>query len=163
MARSQSYLTSPTNLKSTFNYFAFFNAATKIDFAFAVIVREKTDAERLPGPEWRDKLDGSDAGKLAIFLPLEQRCEHFVEDHDTRDQRFPWEMPRQARVISVDTANNVKGHWKSFFLSILRQTGMPAIAASPGYTQNDSTLLAVFDPDAWPDFSLFRYDPNRCE
>src|SRR5215831_12635209 len=104
----------PTNFKSTFNYYAIFDAAGKVHFALGVIAHGKTDREWLLRLERHEKLNGSYAGKLTIFVPFKQCGEHFIQDYDTRYKRCTRKVPRQAWVISADCAANVKGHWRSF-------------------------------------------------
>ena len=84
----------PTNFKSTFNYYAIFDAAGKVHFAPAIIDRGKTDRESLLRLKWHKKFNDSYADKLTIFAPLKQRSEHFVEDdypgYKRRAGKMPW-------------------------------------------------------------------------
>lgn len=100
----------PTNFKSTFNYHVIFNAAGKVHFAPAIIVRGKTDRESLLGLKWHKKFNGSYRGKQTIFAPLKQRSEHFVEDDYPGYQRRTGKMAWQAWMISMNCAPRFKIH-----------------------------------------------------
>src|SRR6266496_241164 len=104
---------SPGNFKSTFNYYAIFNAAGKVDFAPAIIARGKTDGESLLGLKWHKKFNGSYARKQTIFAPLKQRSEHFVEDNYPGYQRRAGKMAWQAWMISANRPARFKGHSRS--------------------------------------------------
>ena len=101
-----------TDFKSTFNYYAIFNAAGKVHFA--PIARGKTDGESLLRLEWHKKFDSSYARKQTIFAPLKQRSEHFVEDNYPRYQRRVGKMAWQAWMISANHPARFKGHSRSF-------------------------------------------------
>jgi hypothetical protein len=111
---------SPTDFKSTFDYYAVFGTTAKIDFSSAFIIRGEAYREWLFGLQRRKKLHCSYAGELRVLTPFHQRCEHFVEDHDSWDNRRAGKMPRQSWMISADYTAHFKGHPRRF-LSALNQ------------------------------------------
>jgi len=110
MARSRNHFVLPTNLKLPFNYYAASGATAKIDFARGVVIRGKTDGERLLRLQRREKLYRSDAGNLTLFAPLKQRSGHFVEDNHSRNDRRAGKMSGQARVVGGNGAPRFKIH-----------------------------------------------------
>jgi hypothetical protein len=103
-------------LKSTFDYRAIFGTTGKIYFIGAPIVCRKTNREWMFRLERRKKLHCSYPGELEVLVPLNQRCEHFVENYDSRDKRCAWEMSRQAGMIRADDTANFKAHSRSVAL-----------------------------------------------
>jgi hypothetical protein len=109
-------------LKSTLDYYAIFGTTAKIHFIGAPIVRRKTNREWMFRLERRKKLHCSYPGKLEVLTPFNQRCEHFVENYDSRDERRAWEMSRQARMIRADYTANFKDHSRSVALDWTTQS-----------------------------------------
>src|SRR5206468_3840535 len=66
---------------------------SEVHFAPAIIARGKTDRESLLRFKRHKKLNRPYAGKLTIFAPLNQGCEHFVENHYSGYKRSIWKMP----------------------------------------------------------------------
>jgi len=91
------------------------DATAKTDFARCVFVRRKTDGKWLLRLQWYEKLNGTYDSKLAIFAPLTQSCENFIEDQYARYERRAGKMPRQAGMIRPDGAANFKVHAFSIF------------------------------------------------
>src|SRR5215472_528191 len=101
---------SPTDLKSTFDYYAVFRATAKIDLAGVLTGRGEKNRERLFWFQRREKLHCSYSGEMRLIAPLNQRREHFVEDYYSRDKRRAGKMPRQTGMIGADYTANFKGH-----------------------------------------------------
>ena len=100
---------SPTNFKSTFDYYALFRATAKNDLA-SILGRGKRNREWLFRLQWREKLCTAYPTETGVLPPFNQRCEHFIEDYNPWHQRRAWEMPRQTRMIGADQTENFKRH-----------------------------------------------------
>ena len=101
---------SPSNFKSTFDYYAVSRATAKIDLRSALISRGERNCEGLFRLEWRKEFDQSYAGELRVLTPFNQRCKDFVEDYNPGYEGHAGKMPRQTWVISADYADSFKGH-----------------------------------------------------
>jgi hypothetical protein len=86
----------------TFDYYAVFRAAAKIDLRSVLISQGERNRECLFGLEWRKELYHSYAAELRVLLPFSQRCNHFVEDYNPGHERRVRKMPRQTWVIRAD-------------------------------------------------------------
>ena len=114
MPCSRCELARAADLKSPFQYQALFDTTVKVDFALNVLIRGKTDRERLLRLQWREKLDCAYDGKLTAFAPVNQSCEDFIKDYYSWHDRLAREMAGQAGMISGDCAANFKVHVAKF-------------------------------------------------
>jgi hypothetical protein len=101
---------SPSDFKSTFDYYAVSRSTAKIDLRGALISRRERNCEGLFRLEWRKEFDQSYAGELRVLTPFNQRCKDFVEDYNPGYEGRAGKMPRQTWVISADYADSFKGH-----------------------------------------------------
>src|SRR5262249_44728215 len=108
--RSRDSFCSPTNFKSTLDYYPVFGATAKIDLAGSVIRRRKRNREWLFRLQWREKLHCSYPGELRVLTPFDERSKHFVKDYDSRDKRRAGKMSGQTWMIGADHMANLKRH-----------------------------------------------------
>jgi hypothetical protein len=94
----------------TLDYYAVFRATAKIDLRSVLISHGERNRELLFRLEWRKELYHSYAGELRVLTPVNQRCEHFVEDYNPGHERRAGKMSRQSWVISADYTDSFKGH-----------------------------------------------------
>ena len=135
MSRSRCELARATDLKPPFQYQAVFDTTAKVDFAFNIFARGKTDRERLPRLQRHEKFDRAYDGKLTVLTPLGQSCEDLIKDYYSWHDRLAGEMPGQAGMISGDRAANLKVHVGSSLLAWKVATwrgSAPIVEASTG-------------------------------
>jgi len=101
---------SPGDFKLTFDYYAVFRAAAKIDLRSVLISQGERNRKCLIRMEWRKELHHSYAAELRVCPPFSQRCDHFVEDYDPGHERRAWKMSRQTRMIRADYTDSFKSH-----------------------------------------------------
>ncbi len=116
MSRSRCELARATDLKPPFQYQAVFDTTAKVDFAFNIFARGKTDRERLLRLQRHKKFDCAYDSKRTVLAPLGQSCEDFIKDYYAWHDRPAGEMPGQAGMISGNRAANFKVHVAKFQL-----------------------------------------------
>jgi hypothetical protein len=102
------------DLESAFNYRAVFDTTAKINVAFNVIARRKTNRKWLIRLQRDQKLDRAYCDKLTTFALLGEGGQDFIEDNYARHNRRSGEMPGQGGMISADRAANLKAHVAKF-------------------------------------------------